>query len=144
MATYRIILGIFCLFITFGNRLFDSNLLENPHVQNLSTYMDRLEIIEIAQSQIGIREVGGNNKGKEVEAYLSYTNLPKGNPWCAAFVSWIYGRAGFSNPKTAWSPALFPHYRITKNPKPADVFGLYFSSLKRIAHCGIVEKMKGD
>ena len=44
--------------------------------------------------------------------YLKYVNLPAGNPWCAAFVCWVYGRAGVVNPKSGWSPALFGEGRV--------------------------------
>ncbi|WP_411274031.1 hypothetical protein, partial [Daejeonella sp.] len=62
---------------------------------------------QIYTSQIGIREKQPNS-GPAVEAYLRYVNLPKGNPWCAAFVCWTFGRAGVVNPRSGWSPDLFP------------------------------------
>ena len=46
--------------------------------------------------------------------------------------------------RTAGSPALFPPKRVVFEPSPAMVFGIYFESLKRIGHCGIVERMQGD
>ena len=101
-------------------------------------------ILPIARSQIGVREASGKNDGKMVEAYLRYTGNKKGEPWCASFVSWVFGQAGFTQPKTAWSPSLFPLARQTLNPLPADVFGIYFPALKRIAHCGLMEKRQGN
>jgi hypothetical protein len=38
-----------------------------------------------ARSFIGVREVGGNNRGPEVEAWLARVGLPPGNAWCMAF-----------------------------------------------------------
>lgn len=105
---------------------------------------DRELILRIAQSQLDVTEATGKNDGKEVEAYLDYTGNKKGEPWCASFVSWVYGKAGFSTPKTAWSPNLFPIARLVSDPQAADVFGIYFPKLKRIAHCGIVERNKGN
>lgn len=70
-----------------------------------------LKVRQIYNSQIGIKE-SGNNHGPEVERYLHYVNLPKGNPWCAAFVCWVYGQAGVANPRTGWSPALFPAEKL--------------------------------
>ena len=64
------------------------------------------KVQQIYTSQIGIREKG-TNSGPAVEQYLRYVDLPKGNPWCAAFVCWVYGRAGVGNPRTGWSPGLF-------------------------------------
>lgn len=104
----------------------------------------RERILAVASSQIGVREATGNNDGPQVEAYLKVTNLPKGNPWCAAFVSWVFRQAGFALPRTAWSPALFPLARQTLSPKPADVLGIYSIRLKRIAHAGLVEQRQNN
>lgn len=69
------------------------------------------KVRQIYTSQIGIREEG-HNRGKAVEAYLTYAGLAKGNPWCAAFVCWVFGQAGIDNPRTGWSPALFKSNRV--------------------------------
>lgn len=45
--------------------------------------------IENAFSQLGIYEDAGNNRGT-MEKY----GAGAGNPWCAAFVSWVYGQDG--------------------------------------------------
>jgi len=140
MATIRFILGIICLVSTLGNGLLNRHLLNKQQATNAL----RTRVLAIAKSQLGVREVGGNNNGTAVKAYLAYTNLEQGYPWCAAFVSWVYGKASLAQPKTAWSPALFPAKRLTKTPKPADVFGIYFPKLKRIAHCGLVLQTKAD
>ena len=71
----------------------------------------RAKVREIYTSQIGIREKQPNS-GPAVEEYLRYVNLPKGNPWCAAFVCWVYGQAGVGNPRSGWSPDLFKGGRI--------------------------------
>lgn len=47
----------------------------------------------IAMTQLGVAEVGGNNRGKQVEEYLTAARLPPGQAWCAAFVIWAYDRA---------------------------------------------------
>jgi len=65
---------------------------------------------QIYTSQIGIREIG-TNSGPMVGQYLRYVNLPKGNPWCAAFVCWVFGEANIVNPRTGWSSAMFPASR---------------------------------
>jgi hypothetical protein len=45
--------------------------------------------VEIAEgyAAAGIREVGGNNRGDEVEFFLRLVGIGPGEPWCAAFVS---------------------------------------------------------
>lgn len=134
MAAARILLCMF--FFAFAGR---SGLPGSNTVKN-----EAETLIAIAQSQIGVREVNGNNDGPEVEAYLAVASLKKGEPWCAAFLSWVFKQAGYQQPRTGWSPALFPEARWVKAPSPGLVFGIYFPALKRIAHCGMVERLKGS
>ncbi|MES2875493.1 MAG: hypothetical protein V4708_17345, partial [Bacteroidota bacterium] len=82
--------------------------MQSGHSQ-MNTIAERVK--GIYTSQIGVREKR-TNSGPEVEQYLKYVNLPKGNPWCAAFVCWVYGRAGVGNPRSGWSPALFGEGRV--------------------------------
>lgn len=110
----------------------------------------RARIVEIATAEIGVREATGNNDGERVGAYLRYTGLDKGHAWCAAFVSFCYGQAGLTEPRNPWSPALFPnartyckssgcrHLKSSSEIKPADIFGIYSHSAKRINHVGLV------
>lgn len=95
-------------------------------------------IVRTARSQIGVTESTGNNDGKMVENYLRYVSQPKGKPWCAAFVSWVFGKCGFNAPRTAWSPALFPKSKRKREATQGFVYGLYDRKKARIAHCGIV------
>ncbi|MGV3686473.1 MAG: peptidoglycan-binding protein [Daejeonella sp.] len=114
-------------------------------------------IKKVYDSQVGIRETG-INRGTRVDDYLNYVNLPKGNPWCAAFVCWVLGKAGVENPRTGWSPGLFPAEKVIWDrgetrllsggklillPGAGDVFGLYFQEKKRIAHAGFVDQWDG-
>jgi len=101
-------------------------------------------VIEIARKEIGVREEGGENCGRDVKGYLDCVGIKSPAPWCAAFVSWCFKRAGFPLPGTAWSPALFPEGRMVKDVKPGYVFGIYFPSLRRIGHCGIIIGLQGD
>ncbi len=114
-------------------------------------------VLNIARAEVGVREATGLNDGKRVEEYLALVGLPKGHPYCAAFISWVFKKAGYDQPRTAWSPALFPKERVVGNSSrdlsslrfPRDegkglVFGIYFPGLKRIAHCGFVSQIKGD
>ena len=113
---------------------------------NLKSPISQLQakILQIARSQLGVREATGKNDGARVEAYLSYTGNKKGEPWCASFVSWVFGKAGFTQPRTAWSPALFPKQRQILKPLPASLFGIFYPKLGRVAHCGLVEANNGN
>lgn len=116
----------------------------------------REQLSRIFAAELGVRELSDKNDGQKVEEYLRYVNLRKGNPWCAAFVCWALGKAGAANPRSGWSPDLFPEKRVIwknsrqlsislpgnarkTNPQKGDVFGIYFSDKKRIAHCGFLE-----
>jgi hypothetical protein len=101
-------------------------------------------IVGIAEKQLGVREQGGHNAGTQVEAYLRYVGLGKGHPWCAAFVSWVHAQAGFAQPRSGWSPSLFPTARRIPTAKPAALLGIYVGSLKRIAHVGLVTGVRQD
>ena len=48
-------------------------------------------LVKIAQREVGVREVGGNNCGVRVRDYQRATDLrPLGAwPWCAAFTGWV-------------------------------------------------------
>lgn len=104
----------------------------------------RRKILQLAASQCQVRELTGHNDGPMVESYLHYTGNKKGDPWCASFVSWVYGQAGLPAPKTAWSPSLFTGNHQVTAPLTADIFGIYFPGIKRIGHCGLVRKCTGS
>lgn len=98
-----------------------------------------------------MRERSGRNDGERVEEYLRAVGLGPGHPWCAAFVSWAFRRAGLDAVQTAWAPALFPKQRVVYSRgeegymmRPGDVFGIYYPAKKRIAHVGFLDGEEGD
>ncbi|HCN84252.1 MAG TPA: hypothetical protein DIT07_11635 [Sphingobacteriaceae bacterium] len=117
----------------------------------VSSDADRRRLIKsVYDAEEGVRETG-KNSGKRVEEYLHYVNLKKGEPWCAAFVCWVFGRAYIANPASGWSPDLFPKGKViwqrsalakyqSRFPKTGDVFGIWFPEKKRIAHVGFVDQ----
>jgi hypothetical protein len=47
------------------------------------------KLADVAMSQVGVREVGGNNRGPKIRVYQAASSLKPGPwPWCAAFVDW--------------------------------------------------------
>lgn len=99
----------------------------------------------VYNSQIGVREKTGHNDGVHVEKYLASVGLPKGNAWCAAFLHWCFSQANVKTTITAWAPTAENKSNLCysngvqkKQFQKADVFTLYFPSLKRIGHCGFV------
>lgn len=108
----------------------------------------RTKLVDVAESQLYVREKTGKNDGKEVEAYLKLTGLSKGNPWCAAFVSWCFHKAGIPAMKSASAALWFKTNLVWKKGSlgsqmpsllPGQTIGLYYEHLGRIGHIGIVE-----
>lgn len=51
-------------------------------------------MLEAAAGEVGVTELGGNNRGARIEDYQRATWLPTGPwPWCAAFMAWSLARA---------------------------------------------------
>ena len=103
------------------------------------------EVAEIYTAEIGVRERTGTNDGERVEMYLRAANLGRGNPWCAAFVTWTFKQAKVPAVVSGYSPSWFPKknviYQNRKGePRQADVFGIYFASKGRIAHVGFIDE----
>ncbi len=113
---------------------------------NNSISQTRLEKIYL--SQVGMREQpAGSNWGPQVGKYLRSVNVKMPAAWCAAFVHYCLDSAGIKNNITAWSPtahnAKYVVYfgrRLIEEPKPGDVFTLYFPKMKRIAHTGFYHR----
>ena len=104
---------------------------------------------KVCIGELGVREQGGNNRGKRIGEYLAVTKLSEGYAWCAAFVCWTLEQCGIENPKSAWSATVANHnvvYRKGDNfPNTNNkvlVFGLYYKSLKRIGHTGIIIEVR--
>lgn len=143
MATIRILLGIICFAFTGSFAKSDSALLALRKIDTAQIRQRNL-LVRTAAAELGVRELTGNNDGLRVEAYLASAGLAKGNPWCAAYLSWVFRKAGFSQPRTGWSPSLFPASRLTKRALPGDIIGIYFPDMKRVAHVGLLERIDGD
>lgn len=94
-------------------------------------------------NEVGVKEATGKNDGKRVEMYLKSVKLPKGNPWCAAFVHWVLEQCGVVTTITGWSPTahngnnlVYFRHKFQKTPKAGDVFTLYSVKQRRIFHTG--------
>ncbi|WP_316814476.1 peptidoglycan-binding protein [Pedobacter nyackensis] len=149
MAAVRFLLGFLCFIVTGSCWGADRNSISDGRAYQNQIYggigkaePGRKKIIDIAEKEVGVRE-SGENTGLRVDEYNAYVGFKK-VAWCASFVSWVFGQAGYPQPRSAWSPAIFPAHRIAKNPVAGMVMGIYFPKLKRIAHCGIVTRVKGE
>ena len=104
-------------------------------------------IQETYTSQIGVRELTGRNDGVAVEKYLTYVWLKKGQPWCAAFVSWSFGanqvkkaRSGGCVQLMEQGEIIYKNATVIETPRPADVFFIYYIEKKRVAHTGFIDE----
>lgn len=103
------------LFILLSSFTFSSEKLKTYNVLLKTPATQSLR--QIYTAELGVREATGRNDGSQVEEYLRYVGLKKGNPWCAAFVCWAYGKAGVANPRTGYCPVLFPAARVVWSRK---------------------------
>lgn len=51
------------------------------------------EVVKVAKSQVGLREVTGNNDGPHIEKYLNSVGLHGRYPYCAAGIYWCFAQA---------------------------------------------------
>jgi hypothetical protein len=109
------------------------------------------KVIRVAQGTIGWRE-GPGNSGPLVDKILASVGLEGTKaPWCAAWVVYVgdeaFGKENNPYPRSAWSPDFVknPQWDRGRGTKPnqTDAFGVYFQSLGRVAHTGLVEKVEG-
>lgn len=107
-------------------------------------------VVAAAAADVGVREATGRNDGPAVDRYLAHVGLGKGYAWCAAFVSYHLDGCGVKNPRSAWSPAfatasdrVWTPRKASRSPLPGDVFSIYYASLKRVGHVGLVVSVDG-
>lgn len=106
--------------------------------------------LEIAKTQLFVREKTGNNDGKEVEAYLKSVGLGKGYAWCMAFFFWGNQKAAdelkIKNlvPKTAGVLDCLRKAKsyVVTEPQPGDQFIMDFGGGH--GHTGWVNEVRGD
>lgn len=111
-----------------------------------------MQLKQIYEQEIGVREQGGANRGVRVEKYLAVTGLGPGYAWCAAFVSWCFQQAEITAPRSAWVPSfagrskrIFQRGKLMhRRPRAGDVFLLWYRQLNRAAHIGFVDRWDDD
>lgn len=108
-------------------------------------------VLDIAAKEIGVHEMGGNNRGARVEEYQRAAGGRPGEPWCAAFVSWAFIKAteamGVPNPMaprlgalSVWTHA--PEACRSKTPTIGSIFVIDHGAGK--GHVGLVESVTSD
>lgn len=152
-------LFLICIFTLHGGLAYSANspfFSSYTKVSEDKTYTmvaedDRECVVATFSSQVGIRELTGKNDGAEVEKYLASVGFGKGFAWCGAFVHWTLSQCLTDDhlysflPKAksfAWTPNFSANKAKygTANPRPGDLFTLYYSSLKRTGHVGFIKQ----
>ena len=107
--------------------------------------------VEIALSQLYVREKTGKNDGEEVEKYLKSVGLGKGYAWCVAFLYWCFEQAAtklkVGNPMILTAGVLdlwnrTPKGHRHKEPKKGAIGVLDFGGGK--GHVYLVKSLAGD
>lgn len=82
----------------------------NPITRQRRNAATRKRALAIANSQVGVKEQPpGSNRGPKVDAYLAAAGLRgQAQPWCAAFVTWVYREAGCTF--RGWNLAYCPSF----------------------------------
>jgi CHAP domain len=113
-------------------------------------------LLRVARATVGASEVPANtNAGPYVERVLKGTGHGKGAPWCAAWVTdvgvqalgdqWPVRKTASVQQMADWAQAAKCRYVAAKAPAAVgDLFCLWFPSLKRYAHVGIVTEVAAD
>lgn len=107
--------------------------------------------INVAVAELGVTEVGGNNRGPRVNQYLASVGLDPGYSWCASFVFWCFRQAaqqlGIVNPcpRTAGAVRLWTLTEpICRDlvPAPGAIYVLDHGGGK--GHAGIIESIDDE
>ncbi len=110
----------------------------------------RAELVGLAESQVGVREVGFN-AGPEVSMYQRSSGNHRGEPWCASFVTWCFKKLGLRVPENSGAAAnWFPRSKVIYRrgvanlvkPKPGDCAGYTYGS--GIHHIGFIQSWNDD
>ena len=112
--------------------------------------MSLSKVIEIARGEVGQTEnPAGSNR---VKYWEKYDPKMQGQPWCAAFLWWVFQEAGermafFGGGKTASCSTLLMWYQNMEQTVPVDevrvgdIVILNFHGTQDTEHCGLVTEV---
>lgn len=105
-------------------------------------------LIKTALSQTGFKEDEGSNRGAAIRMYMKVVGLPDGHYWCAGYVCWLMEHCGYDHPASGWAADVGGFNVIYEKGKgsfpemrEALVFDLYYKSLGRVGHTGVITGM---
>lgn len=95
------------------------------------------DMLAVARRNLGVVE-GKNNDN----IYAAVAGHANNAPWCATFLVACARRAGVKlGNESAWTPALRRSLSLVSrdDARPGDLMFIFFPSLRRVAHVGVVE-----
>ncbi len=102
----------------------------------------RARAVKIALHEVGVMEVGSNNRGKRVEEIIRYALGDVPEPWCVDFVIWAYGHAGSQVVRPGFTRAVAYMHTDglvqTRKPRMGDIVRYEFD------HTGLFLRWIGD
>lgn len=108
------------------------------------TGKDRLHALNIAKSQLGVRE-HGTNWGTRVKAYLESVGITFPASWCLAFVHYCYAHAGFKLQGAGLVQALeafaAANGELVARPRKGDLICYDWNADNWFDHVGIIERV---
>lgn len=101
---------------------------------------------------IALNEVGNNEGNRSHHKYEAYNGLSDSQPWCAAFVTWCAGQAGYLDkgifPRFVGCTTGFNQFKSLGadvhlassgyNPKAGDIIFFSWNGTNSLSHVGIV------
>lgn len=70
----------------------------HPITRQLTLTSPGDQIVHTARGHLGQHEIGGSNRGPQVNAWLERSHCEPGQPWCMAFASCMVADAGYPLP----------------------------------------------
>lgn len=108
----------------------------------------RARVVDIATSQLGVREATGHNDGLPSLRYAQ----GRREPWCAHFVVWVLGQVEVEVPGDRSRLANVTYMQIQmamhgrfylSSPKPGDLIFLRTGPHRRGRHVGFITRVRG-
>lgn len=113
--------------------------------------------LKLAFSFKGWPEAGGDNHGQVVEIFQKFVGISPGDPWCAAFASYVgwhamqdvlTGKSTWPLKITGGCGELFADAEakgaILEVPKPGMLFLIWHDTLGRMGHTGWIVAPEAD
>lgn len=101
----------------------------------------REKALDVARTQVGVVESGGNNKGVPFERYQKPNGATAPEPWCGDFVAWCYRKVGSKVVQRGWASTIWLLAKLTPvtNPQPGHIV-VYDFGTPGAKHTGLFDE----